>query len=739
MLTFAHDRHNHLILYDDLEQIEVRYVISLAHHNVSIHSDERVIPEGELWTKRNAICLTRKPESITAEIETESSTLPFYLFSDNGSEKEDFYFAILKNQEKIPDSPRSPPSPLYFDVKDAITLIRKLHSSEEYLQTRWVNAIMGRIFLALYKTPEFAAFIRNKIEKKIGRVKKPNFVTRLSLRNIHGGEGAPFVTNPRLKDFTVDGDCCIEFDLSYSGNCWLEVAATARIELGARFKPREVDMLLSVALKKLNGHCLLRIKPPPSNRIWFTFEAIPQMEMRIEPIVSSRQITYGVVLRAIESRIREVVAETIVYPFWDDFPILHTENKEFRGGIWEQTNTPKPEPFASVSNASSKASSQEGPNNKDESEKPDEVSVDILTHGSDVFHSDKDAGQASLLTELSHEDEETRNRPLTCDSDKLAGQNKSKAPRIIRKPSVSHAAAPIVTVDNAKANCTTGDTKPDMDAKASVMKASSRSSSNSPSTTPVGSPDSLFSVHDKDSDPGNLTQEPQHAVPEISMPSPPQNAHITPFMSMEQWSRSSLDSSTQSLSSRASPVSQQRQVRDSITSATSMAKKWGLSFIERGKRTKYQDLHAVFPDKPIGQDQPLPPRRGPLPLLGRSSTLPIMSMDIPKRKPVPPSSFEQPSFYAQKPPSSQRSSKALPTFEHHISSLDRTLTVETPTQSEQTIPGCTESAGSFDILDTPNGPHSPSNGGSPQNLARSHVDPFFDVIAHPSEQKPFIP
>ncbi|OAX83300.1 hypothetical protein ACJ72_02333, partial [Emergomyces africanus] len=141
-------RHGHLMLYDDTEQIEVRYVISLAHHDVSIYGGGDPIPEGELWIKRNAICLRRKPGSMPDAQESRSSTLPFYLFSENLSEKEDFYFAILKNLEKIPDSPDSPPNPQHYDVKHIVTLIQRLHSSEEHLQTRWINALMGRLFLA---------------------------------------------------------------------------------------------------------------------------------------------------------------------------------------------------------------------------------------------------------------------------------------------------------------------------------------------------------------------------------------------------------------------------------------------------------------------------------------------------------------------------------------------------------------------------------------------------------------
>lgn len=55
-------RHGHLMLFDDDEQLEVRHVVSLAHHKVSIYSGGDETPEGELFIKRNALCLSRRTD-----------------------------------------------------------------------------------------------------------------------------------------------------------------------------------------------------------------------------------------------------------------------------------------------------------------------------------------------------------------------------------------------------------------------------------------------------------------------------------------------------------------------------------------------------------------------------------------------------------------------------------------------------------------------------------------------------
>ncbi|KAG6069148.1 hypothetical protein E4U32_004011 [Claviceps aff. humidiphila group G2b] len=328
-------RHGHLMLFDDDDQLEVRHVISLAHHDISIYSGGDVTPEGELFIKRNALCLARKPIDFDKQAPDVQISKPFYLFSENCSAKEDFYFALLKSQEQTFGFESNPPIPKGFEVKNIISLVQKLHASEDHVHSRWLNAILGRIFLAVYKTRDLENLIREKITKKIARVKRPSFLANITIQRIETGETAPFLTNLKLKDLTVEGECVVEADIRYTGNFRIEVGATAKIDLGTRFKAREVNLLLAVVLKRIEGHILFKIKAPPSNRVWMSFQAMPKMELAIEPIVSSRQITYTLILRQIENRIKEVFAETLVQPFWDDVPFFKTEHKIWRGGIFQ--------------------------------------------------------------------------------------------------------------------------------------------------------------------------------------------------------------------------------------------------------------------------------------------------------------------------------------------------------------------------------------------------------------------
>jgi len=327
-------RHEHLLLFDSAEQVEVRHVVSLSHHRVDIYGGGEAILEGDLFVKRNCIRLTRRQ----ALGDTSPSSQPFYLFSDNCSEKEDFYHALLRAQSTGLGAD-GPPQPILFETAHIIKLVEQLHASDTDKQARWLNALIGRVFLAMYKTQDIEQFIRVRIDRKISRIQKPTFIPSVALRKITLGDAAPIFSNLRLKELTVDGTTTFEADVKYTGGLKIEIAAVARLDLGPRIRAREVSILLLGTLRRLSGHIMFKIKPPPSNRIWISFETMPHIDLNIEPVVSSRQITYGVILRAIESKIREVFGETLVQPNWDDIPFLNTEGREPRGGIWETSES----------------------------------------------------------------------------------------------------------------------------------------------------------------------------------------------------------------------------------------------------------------------------------------------------------------------------------------------------------------------------------------------------------------
>ena len=696
-------RHGHLMLYDDIQQLEVRYVISLEYHTVDVYAgSEEVIPEGELWVKRHAIRLSRKRSKDSSE----KLSLPFFLFSENLSEKEDFYHALLKNQEhSSPDVPIAED----FDTSYIVKLVQKLHSSEEQLQTRWLNALIGRLFLATYKTPEVEDFMRSKLTKKISRVKKPAFITRISLHHIDTGSEAPFLTNPRLKDLTVNGDCVAEMDVEYTGGFRIEIGATARIDLGKRFGAREVDMLLAVTLKRVQGHLLVRFKPPPSNRLWFTFEKMPQMDLSLEPIVSSRKITYNIILNAMESRIREVFAESLVLPFWDDIPFLDTAAQTHRGGIWKREKTETTTEIKDETpedEAETAAGGTDGVHAIKASAK--NFSVPALVGDSIPVHSK--SVDSKSLTAVPASD------AITADGTRTPP---GKVPRALRSPSFANVADPMLTANHVDS----GSNKSDLDATpkreaAAVLKDLSvrRGSPSDPHTeTPANVPAMTEALKGRSS--SNASKASDDSARPSTRASNPDSAETS--MALGSTSRPSTPSSAGIDSKRSSTYDESRPPKSftqtarsmtaadrkqALASATAAAQKWGSSLgwgVLKNKkdgsapdRTSSTTSTTATPSEPMGRGQPLPPPGQPLPRPPKSnimSNIPFMATGqkkpasaLPKRpEPAIPSTSAPPKVVpAQPPPLPERRRRKSTMHEaDHGSNGEEVLVVEAPAES----------------------------------------------------------
>ena len=643
-------RHGHLMLYDSSAQVDVRHVISLAHHSISMSEGDvgdgaldEPMTDGDLFIKRTAILLSPLATVANGTMQAQAvPPKPFFLFAPTSIQKESFYHALLLA------SP-APPIPRPLDPHDLIKLQTTLHSTIITPETRALNAVISRIYLALSGTDLLKDFFRAKIEKKISRVQKPGFINALALQAIDLGAAAPVVANLRLKDLNISGDMTASCDVRYTGGISLTLAAQARLDLGQRFKARTVDLLLSSSLKRLSGHVLIRIKPPPTNRLWFCFDGMPDMEIKIEPVVSSRQITYGFILRQIEERIRAVVAETLVKPNWDDISFFDTKDQKVRGGIWADEG--------------GKGSSGDGtPTEGDLLTRKGEKTMSMPV----LPHMDAEAEGASSGTETPRRDREMelKRRSVvslpaqasstpqleTIDSEERAA-SPATATRPLRSPSLTapSVSAASVALDDSSANFDPSHKPPPQKARTWGRRQAP------PPLTRKEALDAVREMRDRDLH----TREAEDAS--IASETPTDRSAVdedddslasgtaTPERTSTGFSTSSAASSTNSTASSA----RQKKAANLLaaaTTATTAAKNWSWNAIQNraaknaaGRRAS--DSAHVAPQEPMGRGQPLPPPGMPLPgpqregkslWAGSGFAVPGLGSGSVRRKPVLP-------------------------------------------------------------------------------------------------------
>lgn len=357
-------KHGNLFLYRNEKMKDVKHVIVLQNHIVSLWPPS--ISEGSLFTKYSSIAVLKndwtrarrlsddlsdtewaEAKKLTIkDVLNPKSNLPpppgsFFIYTDLNIDKEDWYFTLIratKAGSSFPQGldPKVYAKSLHYETVNMMNLIQSLYSSEGQLQTKWLNAIIGRLFLSLQKTDVMKNYLVSRIDKKLKKLKTPGFLEKFQITKVDAGNSAPLITYPALKEINPSGELLVSFNLHYFGELSLQIATKANINLGSRFKTRDVDLALSITIEKIEGPMLVKIKPPPSSRIWYTYEHEPNMSIKIEPIISSRQMSYTIITSSIEKMIKESIRDSLVLPHWDDMIFYYTEDEHYRGGVWDK-------------------------------------------------------------------------------------------------------------------------------------------------------------------------------------------------------------------------------------------------------------------------------------------------------------------------------------------------------------------------------------------------------------------
>lgn len=318
---FAVLKNTTLFLYDSEKQLDCKDVIQVNQHRVSIHPPG--LKDHELFTRPQLI-----------KLEHPQQQPPYYVNCDRCIDKEDWYFALLYASQEVARE-----QPTDFDQAAMNQLITTCHSNEHHFQTQWFNAILGRIFCAVYKTDEIRAHLYHKLISKLDKInaRRPPFLEEITVRSVDPGQGVPFVTQPRLLGLSPSGELTAEAYMQYAGGIRFEIETVLIWKYLDHVPPLKINIVLAVTLKALEGKAFMKIKEPPSNRIWYGFYEKPRMDWLIEPVVWERRVGYSMVVRAIKAKMDELVMENMVLPNLDDITFFPTNGA---GGIFGQPSPP---------------------------------------------------------------------------------------------------------------------------------------------------------------------------------------------------------------------------------------------------------------------------------------------------------------------------------------------------------------------------------------------------------------
>lgn len=308
--------------------------------------------EYQLFYRKYPICfIQREREESVPEMRAGAAlALPgaLYFYARNSSEKEDIYFALLEGMRRSPDialpyerDPHYAAKLLLPTMEDNLALQSTVWDHDAPVKTRWINGLLGRIFLSIKDTAKVQTYLQHKFSYKLSRAASSAsaFVGEVTVSDVSCGSSVPFFTEIHLRQLATDGNLVIDGDMIYNGGFSLKISALLRIGISS-VKTVEIPVKLSLVLKSLRGRIVLRIKPPPSTRIWYSFDEMPTVDLQIDPVVGDTQLSYSFVQNYIKAKVMETLRETMVLPNMDDISFYDTAEEFYRGGIWDHRGMP---------------------------------------------------------------------------------------------------------------------------------------------------------------------------------------------------------------------------------------------------------------------------------------------------------------------------------------------------------------------------------------------------------------
>ncbi len=187
-------------------------------------------------------------------------------------------------------------------------------------QSQWMNALLGRIFYNVFRSNDIERFIRLKFDRKMLTFPRPFFLGELVLKSVSAGQSLPMLSRGQLHSLGNDGETLVSLDIMYPGGFRLQISTDVRWTIPG-LRTVVVPVTMAIHVKRFSGRALLRIKAPPTDRLWVGFYAPPLIEIDVEPIISSKAISWSVIKRAIMRLLHDNVAEFALLPNMDDMTL----------------------------------------------------------------------------------------------------------------------------------------------------------------------------------------------------------------------------------------------------------------------------------------------------------------------------------------------------------------------------------------------------------------------------------
>jgi hypothetical protein len=196
-MLYAILKHSSLFLYENESQSVCVDVLLLAQYHIELYPSH--VPNYERFLKDHPICLI--PKKSTDGI--------LYIYATSGSEKEDWFILLKRACLKTFNSQHEQAMTSYIESMTKLVQTVKQSDSDDQ-STAWLNALLGRAFVAVNSNPKIQHFFIQKLNRHMNLETSPSILSEIVIQEVSFGNSLPVFKNPKLVDISVDGDMQVE-------------------------------------------------------------------------------------------------------------------------------------------------------------------------------------------------------------------------------------------------------------------------------------------------------------------------------------------------------------------------------------------------------------------------------------------------------------------------------------------------------------------------------------------------
>lgn len=338
-------KNQYLFFYSDERQCECLAALWIEECTVNVDPMGVLRPD-EIFHRDFPVQLRSKKNATLFGLGRE-----LYIHFTSNLEKEQWLFAFLKAKNQNNFEYQQESERLHLSIRRYFSQLKKYVASnipdDSSGELRVVNLLAGRLFFNIFQSGVIEDAIHASFKRTMELAAPPSFLGAVSITEISIGDHLPLLTGLRMHRMSDGGECSFYVDVSFQGAIRIEVETSidlSKVPVLSTLSARTIPIVVAVQMLGFSGQAIVSAKAPPSDRLWLCFVKKPDLEIKIQPTVSTTAIRMELLVSFLEGRIKGAIHDAVVFPAMIDVPSVPFQSRRFKSLHQMLTQQHQPDP-----------------------------------------------------------------------------------------------------------------------------------------------------------------------------------------------------------------------------------------------------------------------------------------------------------------------------------------------------------------------------------------------------------